>query len=92
MSATSEDSQAPGVNGNQADNSMFNTGAVYAFRWENGTWVQHSYVKASSPASSDHFGQSLALSSGAMSMIVGAPNQDSLFSNSGAAYVYVGSP
>ena len=60
VSASQETSNATGVNGNQADTSMANAGAVYVFTRAGGAWSQQAYIKASNtrPAS---FGSSLAL-------------------------------
>src|SRR5689334_20567507 len=46
--APSEDSNAAGVNGNQADNSASSgdTGAVYVFHRVSGGWRQEAYIKA----------------------------------------------
>jgi ABC-type Fe2+-enterobactin transport system substrate-binding protein len=66
-SALAEDSTAIGVNGNQADNSARDSGAVYVFRRTGTAWRQEAYVKASntdgaSPVSvGDHFGYSVAV-------------------------------
>ena len=53
-----EDSNATGINGNQADNSASDAGAVYVFTRSGTTWTQQAYVKASNTASNDYFGDS----------------------------------
>jgi len=95
-----EDSGAPGVNGNQADDSMPDSGAVYVFVRAGSTWVQQAYVKASSPGSSDRFGFPVALSADGNTLAVGASGEDSAATGidgnqadnsagaSGAAYVF----
>src|SRR2546430_9487479 len=45
VGATAEDSAAKGVNGNQADHSALNAGAVYVFARSGATWSQQAYVK-----------------------------------------------
>ncbi|MDH3429531.1 MAG: cadherin-like beta sandwich domain-containing protein [Gammaproteobacteria bacterium] len=61
--AGGEDSAATGVNGNSADNSADNSGAVYVFgRDAASTWTQEAYIKASNTANSDAFGHAIALS------------------------------
>jgi len=69
-----EDSATIGVNGDQADNSAFNAGAVYVFtRDTGGVWTQQAYVKASNTdAGEDFFGQSMALSGDGNTLAVGA--------------------
>ncbi len=67
-----EDSAAVGINGDEADNSALDAGAVYVFsRGENG-WVQEAYVKASNAESSDQFGYSVSLSGDGNTLAVGA--------------------
>ncbi len=97
-----EGSAASGVNGNQADNSAINSGAVYVYtRSSEGVWSQHAYVKASNTQNDDGFGAALALSADGNMLVVGAPNEDSAATNingnqadntafdSGAVYLYM---
>jgi predicted DCC family thiol-disulfide oxidoreductase YuxK len=46
VSAPQEDSNATGINGNQADNSSSCSGAVYVFRRLSSGWRQEAYIKA----------------------------------------------
>src|SRR5688572_136991 len=62
VGAPHESSGAVGINGNQDDNSLYNSGAVYVYVRRGDTWTQQSYLKASNPGRSDLFGLSLALS------------------------------
>ena len=64
VGAVLEDSAATGVDGDDADNSAGNSGAVYVFaRTGTGaTWTPQAYVKASNTDSYDQFGASVALS------------------------------
>lgn len=71
----SEDSNATGVNGNQADNSAPNAGAVYVFTRSGATWAQQAYIKASNTNAEDQFGFSVALSGDTLA--VGARYEDS---------------
>ena len=96
VSATSEDSSATGINGNQADNSKTNAGAVYVFVNNGTTWSQQAYIKASNPDASDLFGISVSLSGDTLA--VGASGESSrsatdqannLSVGSGAVYVFV---
>lgn len=98
VSATEEDSAATSVDGNQADNSAENSGAVYVFRRSGSTWVQEAYLKASNADPEDAFGFSIALSGD--TLVVGAYLEDSAATgvdgnqaddsaeNSGAVYVF----
>ena len=65
VSAHWEKSGANGINGDQADNSIPQAGAVYIFTRTGTTWAQQAYVKASNtgraqqgaaPGDADQFG------------------------------------
>ena len=98
VGASSESSNATGVNGNQADNGASAGGAVYVFTRTNGVWSQQAYLKASNTGAIDLFGVSVALSGD--TLVVGAVGEDSNATgvngnqadnsapNSGAAYVF----
>jgi trimeric autotransporter adhesin len=73
--AWGEDSEATGVNGDQASNTGADSGAVYVFTHANTTWTQQAYVKASN--NSFNFGGRVALSHDGSTMIVGAPSEAS---------------
>jgi FG-GAP repeat len=75
VGAWTEDSNATGVGGNQADNSAGDSGAVYVFTRSAGVWSQQAYLKASNTGASDSFGYSVALSGD--SLAVGAYGEDS---------------
>jgi hypothetical protein len=77
VGAPTEDSNATGVGGNQANNSADFAGAVYVFTRSNGGWSQQAYIKASNAGVSDGFGWSLALSANGNALAVGAINEDS---------------
>lgn len=49
VGAGGEGSNAPGINGSQANNSQPSSGALYAFTRTAGTWSQQAYVKGPSP-------------------------------------------
>jgi hypothetical protein len=99
VGAPVEDSNATGVDGNQADNSAPQSGAAYVFIRSGGTWSQQAYLKASNTDPADQFGSSVAVSGD--TVVVGAftessaatgvnGNQtDNSASRSGAAYVFV---
>ena len=77
VAAPNEDSAAKGINGNQADDSAAEAGAVYYFTRTGTTWVQSAYVKASNTRAADEFGSSLALSGDGRTLLVGARGEDS---------------
>jgi hypothetical protein len=98
VGAVSEDSNAVGVNGNQADDSAYGSGAAYVFVRVGGGWSQQAYLKASNPDNYDDFGRSVAIDGN--TVVIGAPFEDSAATgvggdqasddavNSGAAYVF----
>ncbi len=100
VTATREDSSARGINGNQADNSAEESGAVYVFTRTRGRWSQQAYVKSSNSDAGDQFGWSVTLSDDGNVMAVGAPTEqgntrgvngnqtDNSFANAGAVYVF----
>ncbi len=100
VGAWGEDSATTGINGNQADNSATNSGAVYVFTRSSGSWSQQAYVKASNTGTSDQFGFSVALAADGNTLAVGAYREDSTAtgingnqadnsaSDSGAVYVF----
>ncbi|MBY0508383.1 MAG: hypothetical protein K2X03_31015 [Bryobacteraceae bacterium] len=75
VGAYGEDSNATGVNGNQADNSASGAGAAYVFTRSAGVWSQQAYLKASNPDIGDGFGSSVAISGD--TVVVGANDEDS---------------
>jgi hypothetical protein len=93
-----EGSNATGVNGNQADNSAQNAGAVYVFTRTAGVWTQQAYLKASNTDAGDEFGINIALSGNTLA--VGALGEgsdakgvngnqaDNNAPNSGAVYLF----
>ncbi len=101
VGAANEDSATAEINGNQADNTASNSGAVYLYTRNNkGLWSQQAYIKASNSQEGDQFGLKLALSSDGYTLAVGAIGEDSVATgingnkadntalDSGAAYVY----
>ena len=77
VNAIGERSNAPGIGGDQTDNSNFLSGAVYVFIRSGTTWTQQAYVKASNTGLGDFFGVSLSLSGDGNSLAVGAAQEDS---------------
>jgi trimeric autotransporter adhesin len=101
VSAPSEDGGVGGVNGNQADESVAGSGAVYVFvRDTNSAWTQQAYIKASHPDNGDAFGWSLDLSGSGDTLAAGTQFEDGnatlingdatndAAANSGAVFVF----
>jgi hypothetical protein len=77
VAAALEDSSATGVDGDQSDNSVDVSGAVYLFRFDGANWSQQVYIKASNTEEGDWFGSAVALSADGSTLAVGAGNEDS---------------
>lgn len=100
VGATHEDGQAEGTDGNEADNSAADSGAVYTFERKDNEWIQIKYVKAANTNAGDGFGRFVSLDASGNSLAVGAPSEqsnttgvDALQTNNaspgaGAAYLY----
>ncbi|MBK8173306.1 MAG: hypothetical protein IPK60_23640 [Sandaracinaceae bacterium] len=72
VAAPFEASNATGIDGNQADNSAANAGAVYIFTRAGSSWTQQAYIKASNTGMSDQFGVDVALAEDGNTLAVGA--------------------
>ena len=100
VGAPDEDSNAIGVDGNQADNSASLSGAAYVFVRSDGVWSQQVYLKASNTGVSDFFGVSVSVSG--VAVVIGAQFEDSnatgvngnqgdnSANGSGAGYIFTG--
>jgi hypothetical protein len=100
VGADGEDSAALRINGDEADNSMDSSGAVYLFIRNNDIWQQQAYVKASNTDAYDGFGTAVALSADGNTLAVGADGEDSAairingdeadnsMENAGAVYLF----
>ncbi|NOX75116.1 MAG: integrin [Gammaproteobacteria bacterium] len=100
VSAPGEDGNTTGINGDEADNSVSNIGAVYLYRDSGSGWSQQAYVKASNTQDRDWFATSIALSADGTTLAVGAVGEassatgingdemDNSQYRAGAAYVY----
>jgi hypothetical protein len=77
VSAPDERSAATGINGNQADNSAPNAGAVYVFTRVGATWSQQAYVKPSYTVAQLAFGAVIRLSRDGATLAVGMPGDSS---------------
>jgi hypothetical protein len=77
VSAIGDDSAAVGIDGDDADNTVVDSGAVYIFTRAGTAWSQQAYVKPSNTDSDDVFGITLALSTDGGTLAVGAMKEDS---------------
>ncbi len=99
VGAYGERSGATGIDGNQADNSAYYSGAAYIFTRLGTAWSQQAYIKASTAEYEDYFAGAIALSADGATLAVGASGEDSNASGiggdqtnnatSGAGAVYV---
>ena len=90
------------MNGDQADNSASNAGAVYVFVRSGSTWTQQAYLKASNTDANDFFGYSVALSGDTLAVgayredsaatVVNGDEADNSASEAGAVYVRIIAP
>jgi hypothetical protein len=100
IGARLEDSGAKGVNGNQSDASMEDSGAVYVYTRTGTTWNPTAYVKASNTKPGSEFGIAVALNGDGKVLAAGATKENSAAKGvngkqddtsaveAGAAYVY----
>ena len=96
VSAVHEDSDASGVNGDQANNLSENSGAVYVFRRRGNAWQQEAYLKAGTNQPQQIFGTGLifdfhatALSADGSILAVAAPREDVQgVEDAGTVYVF----
>ncbi|MBZ5709398.1 FG-GAP repeat protein [Nannocystis pusilla] len=77
VGALQEASNATGIDGEQADDSLLAAGAAYAFVRTEDVWAQRAYVKPKNSGTYGLFGRSLALSADANTLAVGAEGEDS---------------
>jgi hypothetical protein len=87
VSAQGEASAASGIDGNQADNSLDQAGAVYLFTRAAGVWTQRSYIKASDPQAYALFGYAIRLNDVGDRLAATAPLVSNTTVGSGATYV-----
>lgn len=72
-----------------ADALGSDSGAAYVFTRSSGIWTEQAILAASDTTVGDNFGWSVSLSG--ETAVIGAIGEDATTSNSGAAYVFVGS-
>jgi len=100
VGAQTEDSNAIGIGGDEANNSGTDSGAVYVFTRAGSSWSQQAYVKASNTDRNDRFGYSVDLSSDGSTLAVsalyeassatsiGGSQADNSAAFSGAVYIF----
>src|SRR6185503_13720851 len=100
VGAPHESGASKGIDGNQNDTSLFDSGAVYVFSRRGTSWEQQAYIKASNPDTGAEFGHTVALSADGNTLAVAAiwessgakginGNQnDKSVPQSGAVYVF----
>jgi hypothetical protein len=98
VGATSESSNATGVNGDQTNHLAPNSGAVYVFTRTAGVWSQQAYLKASNTNADDNFGVTVALKGDTLAVAayeeasnatgVNGNQADNSAPGSGAVYVF----
>lgn len=88
VGASQEGSKATGINGDQGDNSVEGSGAVYVFTRSGVVWSQQAYVKSSNTVLYDSFGFSVGLSPDGNTLAVGATGSGTVcvFARSGAVW------
>jgi len=82
VGAPEEASLATGVNGDEADNDAYASGAAYVFVRDGSNWSQQAYLKASNTNAADSFGSAVAISGD--TIVVGAPGEKSVGAGVGA--------
>ncbi|HET6611856.1 MAG TPA: cadherin-like beta sandwich domain-containing protein [Kofleriaceae bacterium] len=94
VGALYEDSVATGIDGNQQDNTLADSGAAYVFQRTGVTWAQQAYVKASNSGETDRFSFRLAISGDLLAVTAygedsgnGKPD-DNTVRDSGAVYLF----
>ena len=100
IGANVEDSAAIGINNDQNNDLVGQSGAVYVFVRSAGLWQQQAYIKASNTGEDDSFGMAVSLSADGNTLAVGTTREDSAATGingnqnddsveqTGAAYVF----
>ena len=98
VGAINDDSNARGINGNDADNSSADSGAAFVYLYENGAWKQTTYLKSSNSDAGDGWGVRMGLSGDVL--VISSTGEDgaatgvngdetsNAATNAGAVYVF----
>jgi hypothetical protein len=84
VGARYEDSDA----GATVNTNAGNSGAAFIYTYDGSNWGSEVRLKASDAQGTDYFGTSVAMNSDGTTVIVGAPDEDTGYATSGAAYIY----
>lgn len=76
VGASTEDSAATGINGDQADDSATSAGAVYVFSRTGNSWAQQAYVKGANTGGGDLFGYGVGLSNDGDTLVAAGYDED----------------
>ena len=76
IGATTEDSAATGIGGDQTDDSAQSAGAVYVFARTGNSWAQQAYVKGSNTEAGDLFGYDVSLSDDGNTLVAAGYDED----------------
>lgn len=92
QSAVSGDGNTICVGARNEDTTAGDSGAVYVYTYNSGTWTYRARLKASDAQSSDVLGEAgLAISDDGRTIVVAARLEDTGGTNAGAAYVFMSS-
>ena len=70
------------------DTTASNSGAAYVFSRSGGSWSQTTMLKAADAEENDEFGYPHSVAIQGNTIVVGAPKEDTGFTNAGAAYIF----
>jgi hypothetical protein len=76
VGATTEDSAATGINGDESSDTAQSAGAVYVFSRNGSTWAQQAYLKGSNTEAGDLFGYHVSLSDNGNTLAVAGYDED----------------
>ncbi len=88
VGAKNEDSFTFGI-GTIPNTGASNSGAVFVYTRTGTVWSEQEYIKANNTGATDVFGSAVTLSTNGNTLVVAAPREDFLGTDSGAAYVFV---
>jgi hypothetical protein len=92
QSAVSGDGNTICVGARNEDTTAGDSGAVYVYTYNSGTWTYRARLKASDAQASDVLGEAgLAISDDGRTIVVAARLEDTGGTNAGAAYVFMSS-
>lgn len=86
--ALSEDGNTLAVGVPLADHGAIDSGAVRIFVRAGGVWTEQAVLTAATPEAGEQFGTNLSLSADGHTLAVGAPRNDVVAPDSGAAYLF----